>query len=189
MPIFVQNNLFNPKQSRIMKRFIFVVAAIVLGCSAVSAQQKGDIYFGGMTGITIQTTTAGGGETAAGFAIQPEFGGFIAKNCKLGISAGYAISGGIHTFTLTPNFSYYVRLCENVYYTPGIEAGLAMAAAGGATAAGIGVGLQLFTMEFRPTKHFGFTASLASLNFVAMEVAAFSFDLGVNPTVGVRYYF
>ena len=104
-----------------MKRFIFVVAAIVLGCSAVSAQQKGDVYFGGMTGITIQTTTAGGGETAAGFAIQPEFGGFVAKNCKLGISAGYAISGGIHTFTLTPNFSYYVRLCDNVYYTQALR--------------------------------------------------------------------
>ena len=65
-----------------------------------------------------------------------------------------------------------------------------MAAAGGATAAGIGVGLQLFTMEFRPTKHFGLTANLVSLNFVALEgSAAFNFDLGANPTVGVRYYF
>jgi hypothetical protein len=169
-----------------MKRFFIVVVAILLGCSVVSAQQKGDKYFGGMTGIAIQ---AGDG-VGAGFIIQPEFGGFVADKCKLGISAGYAISGGIHTFTLTPNFSYYVRLCDNVYYTPGIEAGFAMAAAEGAVAAGVGVGLQLFSMEFRPTKHFGFTANLVSLNFVGMEgAAAINFDLGVNPTVGLRYYF
>jgi hypothetical protein len=169
-----------------MKRFFIVVVAILLGCSVVSAQQKGDKYFGGMTGIAIQ---AGDG-VGAGFIIQPEFGGFVADKCKLGISAGYAISGGIHTFTLTPNFSYYVRLCDNVYYTPGIEAGFAMAAAEGAVAAGVGVGLQLFSMEFRPTKHFGFTANLVSLNFVGMEgSAAINFDLGVNPTVGLKYYF
>lgn len=169
-----------------MKRFFIVVVAILLGCSVVSAQQKGDKYFGGMTGIAIQ---AGDG-VGAGFIIQPEFGGFVADKCKLGISAGYAISGGIHTFTLTPNFSYYIRLCDNVYYTPGIEAGFAMAAAGGAVAAGVGVGLQLFSMEFRPTKHFGFTANLVSLNFVGMEgAAAINFDLGVNPTVGLKYYF
>ena len=169
-----------------MKRFFIVAVAILLGCSVVSAQKKGDKYFGGMAGIAIQ---AGDG-VGAGFIIQPEFGGFVADKCKLGISAGYAISGGIHTFTLTPNFSYYVRLCDNVYYTPGIEAGFAMAAARGAVAAGVGVGLQLFSMEFRPTKHFGFTANLVSLNFVGMEgSAAINFDLGVNPTVGLRYYF
>ncbi len=169
-----------------MKRFFIVVVAILLGCSVVSAQQKGDKYFGGMAGIAIQ---AGDG-VGAGFIIQPEFGGFVADKCKLGISAGYAISGGMHTFTLTPNFSYYIRLCDNVYYTPGIEAGLAMAAARGAVAAGVGVGLQLFSMEFRPTKHFGFTANLVSLNFVGMEgSAAINFDLGVNPTVGLKYYF
>lgn len=169
-----------------MKRFFIIVVAILLGCSVVSAQQKGDKYFGGMAGIAIQ---AGDG-VGAGFIIQPEFGGFVADKCKLGISAGYAISGGIHTFTLTPNFSYYVRLCDNVYYTPGIEAGFAMAAASGAVAAGVGVGLQLFSMEFRPTKHFGFTANLVSLNFVGMEgSAAINFDLGVNPTVGLKYYF
>ena len=171
-----------------MKRFFIFVVAVVLGCSVVSAQKKGDMYFGGMTGLAIQTTTGDG--VGAGFIIQPEFGGFVGNNCKLGISAGYSISGGIHSFTLCPNFSYYVRLCDNVYYTPGIEAGLAVAASDGVSAAGVGIGLQLFTMEFRPTKRFGFTANLISLNFVAMEgLASFGFDLGVNPTVGLRYYF
>lgn len=170
-----------------MKRLLIVAAALLLGCSAASAQSKGDIYLGGMTGVAIQ---AGDGGVGAGFTIQPEFGGFVADRCKLGISIGYAVSGGIHSLTACPNFSYYVRLCDNVYYTPGIEAGFAMAISGGAHP-GLGVGLHLFSMEFRPTKHFGFTANLASLNFVALANAgsALNFDLGLNPTFGVKYYF
>jgi hypothetical protein len=65
-----------------------------------------------------------------------------------------------------------------------------MAVSGGAYP-GLGVGLHLFSMEFRPTKHFGFTANLASVNFVALTSAGSSinFDLGLNPTVGIKYYF
>ena len=170
-----------------MKRFIIAAAALILGCSAVSAQNKGDMYIGGMTGIAIQ---AGDGGVGAGFMIQPEFGGFVADKCRLGVSVGYSISGGFHSLTACPNFAYYVRLCDNVYYTPGIEAGFAMAISGGAYP-GLGVGLQMFSLEFRPTKHFGFTANLASLNFVALAHAGSSinFDLGINPTFGVKYYF
>lgn len=171
-----------------MKRFFIAVAALLFGCSTLSAQQKGDMYFGGMTGVVVQATTSGGGSVGAGFTIQPKFGVFVADKCKLGVSVGYAISGGVHTFTAAPNFAYYVRLCDGLYYTPGIEAGFVMAASGG-VAAGVGVGLQMFSLEFRPTKHFGFTANLASLNFVALSTAAFSFDLGANPTVGIKYYF
>ena len=170
-----------------MKRFIIAAAALILGCGAVSAQNKGDMYIGGMTGIAIQ---AGDGGVGAGFMIQPEFGGFVADKCRLGVSIGYAISGGVHSLTACPNFAYYVRLCDKVYYTPGIEAGFAMAISGGAYP-GLGVGLQMFSLEFRPTKHFGFTANLVSLNFVALAHAGstINFDLGINPTFGVKYYF
>ena len=155
-----------------MKRLLIVAAALLLGCSVASAQSKGDIYFGGMAGVAIQ---AGDGGVGAGFTIQPEFGGFVADRCRLGVSIGYAISGGIHSLTACPNFAYYIRLCENVYYTPGIE----------------GVGLSMFSLEFRPTKRFGFTANLASLNFVALASAGstLNFDLALNPTFGLKYYF
>ena len=169
-----------------MKRLLIVAAALILGIGATSAQQKGDKYFGGMAGFAIQ---AGNGVGAA-LAIQPEFGGFVADNCRLGVSVGYTISGGIHTLTTCPNFAYYVRLCERMYYTPGIEAGLVVAASGGVYP-GVGVTLNMFSLEFRPTKHFGFTANLASVNFVALANAgsALTFNLGVNPTVGFKYYF
>ena len=72
-----------------------------------------------------------------------------------------------------------------------LKVGKVTIAGAAAVAAGVGVGLQLFSMEFRPTKHFGFTANLASLNFVALASAgsALTFNLGVNPTVGFKYYF
>ena len=170
-----------------MKRLFIAAIAIILGCTAVSAQKKGDMYIGGMAGVAIQ---AGGGGVAAGVAIQPEFGGFVADRCRLGVSVGYAISEGMYTITAAPNFAYYVRLCEGVYYTPGIEAGLVMAISGGAYP-GVGIALNLFPLEFRPTEHFGFSANLISLNFVAIKRAgsALQFDMGVNPSFGVKYYF
>ena len=168
-----------------MKRLLIVVAALILSIGATSAQQKGDKYFGGMAGFAIQ---AGDGVGAA-IGIQPEFGGFVADNWRLGVSVGYTLNG-LHMFTLAPNYAYYARFCDGLYYTPGIEAGFVVAASGGVYP-GVGVGLNLFALEFRPTKHFGFTASLASLNLIALKSAGstLNFNLGVNPTIGLKYYF
>ena len=168
-----------------MKRLLIAAALLIMGIGAASAQQKGDKYFGGMAGLAIQ---AGDGVGAA-LAIQPEFGGFVADNWRLGISVGYTLNG-LHMFTAAPNFAYYARLCDGLYYTPGLEAGFVVAASGGVYP-GVGVTLNMFSLEFRPTKHFGFTANLASLNFVALASAgsALTFNLGVNPTVGFKYYF
>jgi hypothetical protein len=176
-----------------MKRLLIAAALLILGCSAASAQQKGDVYFGGTAGFAIQ---AGDGGVGAGLMLQPEFGGFVADKCRLGVSIGYAISGGIHSLTACPNFAYYVRLCDNLYYTPGIEAGFAMAISGGAHP-GLGVGLNMFSMEFRPkienryARHFGLTVNLASLYFIALANAGSTLkcDLGLNPTFGLKYYF
>ena len=168
-----------------MKRLLIAAALLIMGIGAASAQQKGDKYFGGMAGLAIQ---AGDG-VGASLAIQPEFGGFVADNWRLGISVGYTLNG-LHMFTAAPNFAYYARLCDGLYYTPGLEAGFVVAASGGVYP-GVGVTLNMFSLEFRPTKHFGFTANLASLNFVALASAgsALTFNLGVNPTVGFKYYF
>lgn len=170
-----------------MKKFFIIITAILVGCTVASAQQKGDKYFGGMAGIIMEASDGGFG---LGFAVQPEFGGFVADNCKLGASIGYSLTNGMHILTVAPNFAYYVRLCDGMYYTPGIDAGFVMAISEGAYP-GLGVTLNMFSLEFRPTKHFGFTANLASLNFFVLANAgsAATFNLGVNPTVGVKYYF
>ena len=77
-----------------MKRLLIAAALLIMGIGAASAQQKGDKYFGGMAGLAIQ---AGDGVGAA-LAIQPEFGGFVADNWRLGISVGYTLNG-LHMFT------------------------------------------------------------------------------------------
>ena len=166
-----------------MKRFLIAVAAIILGCTAASALVKGDKYFGGNLGFTISTSSS------VGVAIQPEFGYFGANNWKIGVDASYTYQG-IHAFTLMPNFAYYVNLCDGLYYTPGISLGLALYAGGG-VALGFASTLNLFSLEFRPTPRFGFTANIVSFKLGVAEGGgvALGGHLGVNPTVGFKYYF
>ena len=167
----------------------------MLCSTATFAQNKGDKYLGGRIGLTIQSVgIEGENVAAAGFEIQPEFGYFVADRLKIGASVGYGISSGTHTFTICPNLFYYVRLCDGLYYTPGIEVGFAMGASDGFVMPGVGLAAHLFTLEFRPTEHFGFSANLVSLNCVALmkdgiNANTIGFNLGVNPTVGFKYYF
>ena len=178
-----------------MKKFLVIVVAMVLCSTAAFAQQKGDKYIGGSAGVVVQSLGIDGeSAAAAGFGIQPEFGYFVADRLKVGASLGYGIDSGIHTFTFMPNISYYARLCDGLYYTPGIELGLALGASDGYVLPGFGLAAHLFTLEFRPTEHFGFSANLLSLNFVALTsggatASMVNFNLGMNPTVGFKYYF
>lgn len=174
------------QNSGTMKRLFIAAVILFLSYNAASAQQKGDVYLGGMAGLAIQAGSSG---LSAGFALQPEFGYFVADKWRVGASIGYSYNG-IHTLTVLPNFAYYARLCDGMYYTPGAEAGFVMAAKGGAYP-GFDIALSLFSLEFRPTKHFGFTANLASLNFMAVTSAGWSttLSIGANHSFGVKYYF
>lgn len=179
----------------LMKKLLVVLIAM-LCCSATTfAQNKGDMYFGGYAGISIQAVGAGGdAAVGAALAIQPEFGYFVADRLKIGASLGYGISAGAHSLTVCPNISYYLPLCDGLYYAPGLELGYALGAEEGFTMSGFGLAAHFFTLEFRPSEHFGFSANLLSLNFVSLTkygitANAASFDIGVNPTIGFKYYF
>ena len=180
-----------------MKKFILAVAFIILGCNVASAQQKGDMYIGGQIGVTVQSVTSDGySESATAFSIQPEFGYFVANRCKVGLSVGYGISADVHSLTICPNFSYYLPLCDGLYYTQGIELGYAMGKTEGISMSGLGAALHAFSLEFRPTKHFGFTANILSFNVVALNNSEYNFsstavncNIGMNPTIGFKYYF
>jgi hypothetical protein len=178
-----------------MKKFFVIAVALMLCSSAVFAQNKGDKYIGGYAGVALQTQSIDGeSATGAGFAIQPEFGYFVADRLKIGASIGYGIESGINALTITPNISYYARLCDGLYYTPGVELGLALGFAEGYTLPGFGFSANLGTLEFRPTEHFGFSANLFSLTFVVMSMegitsSSVNVNLGVTPSVGFKYYF
>ncbi|MBQ9138044.1 MAG: hypothetical protein IJX65_05355 [Alistipes sp.] len=195
-----------------MKKIFAIVALAIFAMPfELSAQKKGDFYLGGMVGVGVNSTIfEGESATAANFSIAPEFGYFVGNNIKIGASIGYGFSDDTHSLTIYPNAAYYLRLCEGMYYTPGIELGFAMGATEDITLPGIGLGVHLLSLEFRPTKHFGFTANLLSLNYVALfetvenPLASLdpdakksttytshgvNFTFGLNPTVGVKFYF
>ena len=178
-----------------MKNFLVIVVAMVLCTSAAFAQNKGDKYIGGYAGVQFQSVSLEGDSvTDAGFQIQPEFGYFVADRLKIGASVGYGITSGVHALTLAPNISYYAPLCKGLYYTPGIELGLAVGFTEGYAVPGFGFSAHLLTLEFRPTKHFGFSANLFSLTYIGLTsdgllLNTVSFNVGLNPSVGFKYYF
>lgn len=178
-----------------MKKFLVIAVALMLCTSAAFAQNKGDKYIGDYAGVALQNVSIDGeSATGVGFAIRPEFGYFVADRLKIGASIGYAIESGTNALTIMPNISYYARLCDGLYFTPGVELGLAVGFAEGYTLPGFGVSANLGTLEFRPTEHFGFSANLFSLNFVVISMADITgsmvnVNLGVTPSVGFKYYF
>lgn len=183
-----------------MKKLILSILFIAFAAYNVSAQQKGDFYFGGNFGVNVGSSSISGGDgsvTATQFNIIPEVGYFVADRFMIGFGIGYGISAGdttTHALTIAPKISYFAPLCKNLYYTPSFEIGFAYANSEGFGLPGLGIGLTLVGLEFRPTEHFGFSASLLSLNYVMLSrygvtLNNLDFDLCTNPTIGFKYYF
>ncbi len=180
-----------------MKKIISAIVFLMLSCGMAFSQNKGDMYFGGFTGVSFLSTSYDGfSESATAFAIQTEFGYFVGNNCKLGFGIGYGISDGVHTFTACPNFAYYVRLCDGLFYVPSVDVGFVMGLNEGISMPGCGVALHTLSLEFRPSKHFGFITNLLSFEAVVLNdneydvtSSAISCNIGMNPTIGLKYYF
>ena len=170
-----------------MKRIIFCLIVVLSFHFTSHAQQKGEMHFGGNLGININSAASGGiSANSFGLNIIPEFGYFVTDNLKLGVSLGYGYSSSSHALTIMPNLNYYVRLCDNIYYTPGIEFGFCYTS--GTT--GFGLGLQLFGIEIKPNSNWGIAINLISLNYLKLSsINNVSFDLSYNPSIGFHYYF
>ena len=188
-----------------MKKICICLLAI-LSTSAIcaSAQTKGDMFVGGNLGIsTISLIVDGDSSTGLNFNIAPEFGYFVADNLKIGASISYGIEFAdyaTHTLSILPNIAYYVKVCDNFYYTPGVELGFAAGFTEGISMPGFGLGVNLGSFEFRPTNKFGLSMNLLSLSYVLLTYKdkdygvsfnsnAVSFNLGISPSIGVKYYF
>lgn len=184
-----------------MKKLVISLLAII-AVATVSAQQKGEMYAGGSLGVgTTSTILDGSSSTSVTFGIAPEFGYFVAKNFRIGASIAYELGyngGAVHSFTIMPNLAYYVEICDKFHYTPGVELGFALAASGGLVMPGFGVGLNLGSFEFRPTNKFGVSINLLSFSYALLtykdeyfksKSSAVNFNLGLSPSVGIKYYF
>lgn len=183
-----------------MKKFLTSMMAILaISSFSASAQNKGDIYVGGIAGINISgakviSPLASASEIAAGIGIAPEFGYFVTNRLKIGATATWTFSASTHAITIGPNLAYYVRLCDGLYYTPGIEICFAYGATDDYNMPGLGAGLRVLSLEFRPTQHFGFEVNMMSLSYVVLNKDglssnSFNAGLGVNPSIGLKYYF
>lgn len=211
-----------------MKRVILSIIAVVAVALSASAQQKGDNYVGANIGygtgktFTTLTTTMGddkitnkdsylGGDS---FRIGFEYGYFIADNLLLKANIGYGFdklgSEIDHSLTVMPGIAYYVKLADKFYYTPNLSLGYVMGSSHIAdeeayTMHGFGAELQPLAVEFRPTKRFAMTVSLASLQYVVLSKtekyeeyidakatvtsSGISFDMLKNAQVGFKLYF
>lgn len=190
-----------------MKRIIACIIA-VFAIATASAQQKGDMYVGGNLGFGVSsqfvpTSTS----TTTAFTINPEFGGFVANNLELGFSIEYGLeatkyksdwmpapTATAHALSITPNLSYYAKLGENFYYTPGIAIGFAGAFSEGDILPGMVMNFELGSFEYRPKPKFGLRFSVLNLTYTMLNdmgtaYQGVNFQLAGSSSIGVRYYF
>ncbi|MBO7314951.1 MAG: outer membrane beta-barrel protein [Alistipes sp.] len=182
-----------------MKIAIYVLLAVfTLSTTAASAQMKGDKFVGGDFGLGVTSNVLlGDSATAVEFGIQPNVGFFVADNFMLGFSLGYSVQGGdgaTHTLMVGPKISYYVPLCDKLYYTPSVDAVFCYAATDGYGFPGFGLELNILGLEYRPTQRIGLSASLLSFDYVllsrdGLSLHTISLGLSINPKVGVKLYF
>lgn len=125
-----------------MKKIIMVATAMVMACGAMSAQQKGDMYVGGILGVaggssktnyTANSVTVKGDGTPSTttFTLNGEFGYFFADNWRISGSLGYGLVSNpdrkvddkwlrdnVNMFSIGPSVAYYLNIVGDLYYTP-----------------------------------------------------------------------
>lgn len=214
-----------------MKKLLLTAIALMVVMGAF-AQQKGEsnvgISLGYNTGITntkLTTTVKGSSLTEEhinregdNFAIKLDYGYFVANNLRVGAALGYGYNANadsaIHSFTITPNVAYYVKLAPNFYYTPSLALGFGCSSTNERlvdlsgsddklTMSGFVSELKPFAVEFRPTQRFAMSVSLCSLQYVYLagnidlmqsagvkiDQNTLAFNLLANAEVGFKVYF
>lgn len=176
------------------KLFSTLIVLLVMSVSTVFAQQKGDIYVGGKFDVGV---TSANSTTAVEFAIQLNMGYFVADKFMIGFDLGYSILGGdgtTHALALGPELSYFVPLCDKLYYTPSLDILFCCAVSDGYSIPGFGLGANFVGFEYQPTEHIGLSASLLSLDYVMLSKDGLTLNtvdcgLTLSPSIGFKYYF
>ncbi|MBR0339247.1 MAG: outer membrane beta-barrel protein [Alistipes sp.] len=180
---------------------LFITLIALCSITALSAQNKNEMYVGGHIGVTTSSLMLDNNRaTSVGFGIAPEYGYFAARNLRIGASVAYEFEDKIHTLEVMPNIAYYVEICDGFYYTPTLELGLSVSVMDDIGMPGFGIGLSLGSFEFRPTPKLGVAIDLLSLSYAMLTyedhdydlnitTRSVNFDFGVSPSIGIKYYF
>lgn len=204
-----------------MKKITILMLLVMMsGINVLFAQSKGDMYVGTMLGMAISQHTDKYDNTKdkdkpwIKLEIDPGFHYFVADNFRIGAQMGFATESQKYddnrkykngSFIAGGVAAYYFELADNFYFTP--ELGFYFAHAKHTDEVGStstdsksnGFLLQFLPamLEFRPTTHFGFSASLLGLELTHLKSKQdpkaksndFSFALGLAPHIGLKYYF
>ena len=223
-----------------MKKLLTIVACMAIATTAVFAQQKGEMTIGGNLGFGVKsngiTTTTKIAESSVkthdatpsgSFNITPQFGYFVIDNLQLNVGLSYDMSTSKtyenkdrneyfrkseHKYTLGIGLNYFVKICNNFYYTPGFfydfggisynqkereEDTVITNNKGGFTT---GLDLNIGQFEVKINKHCGFTLNVLDLQYdfstvqyqkkeAKVKIDRNNVDFALASKIGFKYYF
>ncbi len=206
----------------------------------VSAQQKGDMYISGSLSLSGGSTSASASvqgtrttvrePSAFSFQIIPEYGIFVMDRLQVNIGVGYSLTRSepnkhstdsenyydyTNLFVISPGVSYYVPVCDKLYYTPGLSLGVGFGNEKSQLKSDLieknpltsfGISLSFLEFEFRPCSHLGISLSAGELNYTYLHSTykevdngetvkyssnsnSVSFGLNLGAKIGFKYYF
>ena len=184
-----------------MKKLLCCTLFIFVSCTIVSAQKQGEMFVGGIMGVSTASFSADDTDNSnTYFRLAPEFGYFVRDKLRIGGSLGYSFAPlegrTTHTLTLGPNIAYYFKLCDRIYYAPEVGLRFAYASFDGVSGFGLDTEFKLGAFEYCHSGKWGIALNLMSLNYTTLSFSGenatsndIKFQLGISPTVGFRYYF
>lgn len=189
-----------------MKKVLLAAAVLVLGTTALSAQTT-PWFVGGSALLESVSYQSDAKDNTTAFLIAPEVGYMFNENwgASLQVLFGSNKVGDLKSSAFGAGLSgfYVMKITDKFFYTPT----LGVSYLGGkvketvenvtleAKVSNIGVGLEFMKFEFRPSCHWGMTASFGSLSY-NMEnpegdknnTNTFGLNVG-QAAVGFKYYF
>ncbi len=161
-----------------MKKFVTLLASVMLVSMSVKAQEQGKFYVGGYAGLSASgaaMTLNDGYDTIGDATVQANLGyginiGYFLTD-KVRIGFGYEKSGNQSDNTTKTilgqfygSFAYYKEIANGLYYAPEFQIGFAngdmQVDAATFPLSGIYLGLSLLQLEFKPTEHFSTAINL-----------------------------
>ncbi len=186
-----------------MKKFVTLLASVMLVSMSIKAQEQGKFYVGGFAGLSA---------TGVGMAMTDGYDTFdatsVQANLGYGISVGYFLTDKVKvgfgyekSGSQTDNasntilgqfygsFAYYKEIVNGLYYAPEFKIGFANGDMQIETStfplSGIYLGLSLLQLEFKPTEHFSTAINLgyATLASVGGTTNYQGYNLRLNTAV------
>jgi hypothetical protein len=171
-----------------MKKLLILILGIITSVN-LPAQTKGEISIGGQIGMGLTSNLYDEGNLS--FSISPEFGYFVTNRLKIGIKCGYEMTIDryvAHLITISPNISYYIKVIDNLYYTPQLDISGVL----GSDGYGIGSSIMPVGFEFRPKPQWSINFGLLTFSYYILPVYRnphiISFNIGTS-YIGMKYNF